>query len=371
MLLSFFNKKKSNKGLIGVDIQPHRVAIAHVVYGDNFGNKPDNKPANKPKLKQCVFEDVAADVDGDIGAVTQTVSKVAKSFPVSQFFCNSSIDDTSYELLLTEAPNVESSELKQAVRWRIKDQLSYHIDDAVIDVFEIPGQQSARAQLMYVVAAQQQNIERRVGQLKQAGMDLQSIDIYELAQRNIAAILPEDKEGVVILHLNENSGLLTITRNGVLFLTRNIDFGVNRLATILDTGLDAGAEIELSLDELMEGVENDDNETLTEVDIEPQSDAQTPVLNEQGKLIIDEVILEIQRSLDYYVSHFNQRPVNKVILVPLVIQVPGAIEYINEMLGIKAEMLDFNQHLDIAKPLSRELQARCFVAIGLALRQEV
>ncbi|MCU7940354.1 MAG: pilus assembly protein PilM [gamma proteobacterium symbiont of Bathyaustriella thionipta] len=334
--------------------------MAHILGAD--------KDVAKPKLKQCAFETTVSDAEGNIEAQNQALSKVAKKFPISHFFCNSSIESSAYELLLIDAPNVESSELKQAVRWRIKDQLSYHIDDAIVDVFEIPGQQSSRSQLMYVVASQKHHVDQRAQQLKQINVALQSIDIYELTQRNIAAIMPEDKDGVVMLRFNEDKGLLTITRNGTLFLTRKIDFGVKRLMSILDQGIAVDDEIELSLDECEESdIVEHDAENSAELDkIEPQY----MTLNEQGKLIVDEVVLEIQRSLDYYVSHFNQRPVTKIVFAPLVKEVPGVIEYINTMLGINVEVMDFNQYLDVAKPLSRELQAYCFDAIGLALRCE-
>lgn len=376
MQFPFFNRKKNKKGLIGVDFRSSRVAIAHILSAD--------KPADKPKLKQCAFESLP---ENDAQSLplkdlqSQALSKLAQTFPTSQYYCNSSIENTAYELLMIDTPKVESSELKQAVRWRIKDQLAYHIDDSIIDVFEIPGQPSGRAQLMYVVSSQKQKIDSRVEQLKQSGLDIQAIDIYELAQRNIASILPENKEGIVMLRFNEDSGLLTITRNSTLFLTRKIDFGINRLIQVLDSsieidsssvddsssteGLDSTEEIELSFDELSEA---EPGYEASELDDELE--VETEGLNEQGKLIIDEVILEIQRSLDYYVSHFNQRPVSKIIFAPSPKEVPGAIEYVNEMLGIKAEILDFNQYLDVAKPISRELQAYCFDAIGLALRTE-
>ncbi|MCW8931778.1 MAG: hypothetical protein OQL19_16285, partial [Gammaproteobacteria bacterium] len=165
--------------------------------------------------------------------------------------------------------------------------------------------------------------------------------------------------------------LLTITRNSTLFLTRKIDFGINRLTQVLDSGFEhQEEEIELSIDEI-QAVESEDSHDMDDVSIDLSNDTESkPELNDQGKLIIDEVILEIQRSLDYYISHFNQRPVAKIILAPIPEAVPGVIEYIYDMLGVKVEVLDFNQHLDVAKPLSLELQAHCFDAIGLALRSE-
>ena len=221
---------------------------------------------------------------------------------------------------------------------------------------------------MYVVTSQKQDLELQTSLFRQAGMEIQFIDIYELAQRNIAAILPEDKDGLVILKLNKHNGLLTITRNGTLYLTRKIDFGYERLMQIIDSSHDEDnshdEDIELSLDEV-DGLDEQDEEQHLE------SPQETVSLSENNRLIIDEVILEIQRSLDYYVSHFNQRAVSKIILAPMIKEVPGMADYIGEMLGIRTEIINFNDYLQVSKPLDNEIQAHCFDAIGLALRQEV
>ena len=359
MLLPFFNRKKSKKGLIGVDFQPGRISIAHIVHGD--------KPGDKPRLKQCAFEELSPEAVDQTQEVTRVLQKVAQSFPINQFACNSSVSNGSYELLLVDAPNVESTELKQAVRWRIKDQLPYHIDDAVVDVFEVPGQQSTRAKLMYVVASQKQDLDHQALLFKQAGMTIQCIDIYELAQRNIAAILPEDKDGLVTLKFNDQDGLLTITRNGILYLTRKIDFGNERLDQAMSL---EDEDVDLSLNEV-EGIENvSDNGDITHQEEIIETESEKPQLSEQARLIVDEVILEIQRSLDYYVSHFNQRAVSKIVFAPVAKEVPGVLEYISDMLGIKTEIIDFNDYLELSKPLDNEIQACCFGAIGLALRQD-
>ncbi len=356
MFFNWFHKKKNTKGLIGVDVQADQLAIAHILFA--------TKKEDKPTLKQCVYKELSST---DVKESSETLLKMVQSFPATQFSCNSVIDKNHYELLLIPPPNVEPGELRQSVKWLIKDKLAYHVDDAIIDVFEIPGQQSSRAKLIYVVAAQKREIELRAKQLKNSGLDIASVDIYELAQRNIAKLFEQDKDGIVMLRLHEQSSLLTITCNGVLYLTRTIDFGAQHIKAILPLSFtdsassdtesaaeDSNKEIELFLDD-----ENDDKEK------HPAS-----ILNDQAKLILDDVILEIQRSLDYYVSHFNQRQVKKIVFSPMDQEIPGAIEYVNEMLGIEAEFLDFNHYLNVSKPLSREIQVHCFEAIGLALRQD-
>src|SRR5690606_31362999 len=52
--------------------------------------------------------------------------------------CTTLMGPNDYQLLLVEAPDVEATELRAAIRWRIKDLIDFHIDDAVIDVVEIP-----------------------------------------------------------------------------------------------------------------------------------------------------------------------------------------------------------------------------------------
>ncbi len=376
MQLPFILKRKNKKGLIGVDIQPLGIAIAHIL--------PAEQEGGKPVLKQCAFQAFDPDDPEDI---LRTLKQLLSSFPVKQFACNASISDTAYELLLIDAPKVESSELKQAVRWRVKEQLPYHIDDAVIDVFEIPGQPSNRQQLMYVVASQQLDIDSRALLLKQAGLNLHSIDIYELAQRNIATILPEDKEGIVMLRINSTGGLLTITRNGSLYLTRKIDFNIHRLRLALEQSEEQlsqetpvnSDDIELNIDETEEQWDGGDSADDSSGDysgddfannLEEDIDSEVAGLSAQSKVIVDELVLEIQRSLDYYISHFNQRAVNKIMLAPMDLDVTELIAYINDMLGVKVEVLDFNHYLNLKKPLDNIIQSHCFNAVGLALRQE-
>jgi len=51
-----------------------------------------------------------------------------------------------------------------------------------------------------------------------------------MAQRNLASILPEDVSGVAMLTLTETRGLITITRQGELFLSRRLDLGLAQAA---------------------------------------------------------------------------------------------------------------------------------------------
>ena len=50
------------------------------------------------------------------------------------------------------------------------------------------------------------------------------IDIPELCQRNLAALLPQDAKGVAFLLIRDDFAQLVLTRRGMLYVTRRFDF---------------------------------------------------------------------------------------------------------------------------------------------------
>lgn len=236
--------------------------------------------------------------------------------------CTTLLDSSEYSLLLTEAPEAPADELRAAMRWRIKDMIDFHINDATLDVFDVPGERTpGRPRPLYAVAARSSAIQRRADQMDLAGIRLDVIDIPEMAQRNIAALLPQDAKGLAFLSFDNQRGLLTISRQGELYLSRVIEIGLDRLTGDGDrTGW------------------------------------------------YDRIVLEVQRSLDYYESHFRQAPVAALALAPLPQPLPELFDYIRTNLNVPVEQVDLDDYFDGAVP--HELQARCLSTIGAALRQE-
>ena len=239
--------EKPSQGLTGIGIHADGVCVAQVFYKDG----------RRPLLSAFDFHPWPADESQE-----KTLARIATDYGLKRATCTTVLDQTEYSLLLTEAPDVPVEELRAAMRWRVKDLIDFHINDATLDVFDVPGERVAgRARQMYAVAARSAVIQKRVDLLDAANINLQVIDIIELAQRNLAGLLPEDARGVALLSFTAGAGLLTITKQGELYLSRN-----------LDIGLDALTQAENPSD------------------------------------YFDRIVLETQRSLDYYDSHFRQPP---------------------------------------------------------------
>lgn len=254
----------------------------------------------------------------------KALARIATDYGLKRASCTTVLDQSEYSLLLTEAPDVPVDELRAAMRWRIKDLIDFHINDATIDVFDIPGDRVVgRARPMYAVAARSAVIQKRVDLLDDAGINLEVIDIAEMAQRNLAALLPEDARGVALLGFSAGSGLLTISKQGELYLSRSLDVGLDVLTQAEDaTGY------------------------------------------------FDRIVLEIQRSLDYYDSHFRQPPLAGVVLVPLSRPVAGLEDYLRANLSVNVSTMDMTQLMDFRNEFDPAARARCLLTIGAALRRE-
>jgi MSHA biogenesis protein MshI len=301
--------KKSVPGLTGIDLQREGVSIARIV----------REPGRRPALTLCDFRPWE-------GADNRQalLERMADDFELALARCTTALAEGEYAMLLTEAPDVAADELKRAIRWRVKDLIDFHINDATLDVFDVPGDNvPGRARAMYAVAARNDAIQQRVDLLDAAGINLDVIDIAEMAQRNLASLLPEDANGVMILALSANSGLITITKQGEIYLSRNVDIGLDVL-----TGHD----------------------------------------NATG--YFDRIVLEVQRSLDYYGSHFRQAPIGKLFLAPMATTVSGMAEYLNANLDVEVAAMRLDEVLSYDVQVPAPLEAQCLTAIGTALRQE-
>lgn len=309
-MFSFLKEKRTVPGLTGLEVREDGVAVVRVV----------REPGRAPRVTACDFRSW----NGDASARAKVLASLAADFDLKRARCTTVLDGSEYTLLLTEAPDVPADELRSAIRWRIKDLIDFHVDDATLDVFDVTTPSApGKTRSMYVVAARNAAIQRRVDLCDNAGVNLDIIDIPEMAQRNLAAILPEDVRGVVMLSFGAHGGLVTITRQGEIYLSRRIEIGLDALG---------------------------------------QADDRTPYF--------DQIVLEVQRSLDYFDSHFRQAHVDTLVLSPPAGEIPGIVEYLNQNLNIKAAVMNLGQALQFDADVAPTLNGQALIALGAALRQE-
>lgn len=240
--------------------------------------------------------------------------------------CTTLLAVGEYQLLVVDAPEVPPEELRAAMRWRIRELIDFHIDDAVLDVFDAPpsGPGGSRHQL-FVVVARSATVRQRIDELEQAGINLDIIDIPELAMRNLATRLPEDEAGLVTLYFSEHQCLITITRAGTLYLSRNIEIGYRDL----------------------------------------QENSATP------QALSNRLALEIQRSMDYYEQQYHQAAAGAIAILPIPVTLFGLEDALQQSLGLRTRTLRIGDIVECSDEPGQPHAAACMLALGSALRQEV
>jgi len=321
-LFSLFNRRAAAGATVSVSFSGDGIGVARVLRSEGVS----------PVLEMCDFEPVGDETDQAVALKALTRRHGLADAP-----CASVLDAGAYNLLLVEAPEVPPEELRAAMRWRIKDLIDFHVDDAVVDVFDVPGGKSAAAaRMMYVVAANAHVLRERIALLEQAGLRPSVIDIPELALRNLAALLPEDVAGMALVYLTPETGLILLTHQATVYLARRFPSGLGRL----------------------QGQSMPDHRTAGE--------GWPPGVRE----VLDALVVEVQRSVDYYDAHFSQASVRHLVLAPMAVQIPGMTDYLARQLGLSPRVLDLKGVVDSRKPIDPVLQARCMPAIGEALRVE-
>lgn len=282
---------------------------------------------DKPQLKLCDFTPWQEGMEHE-----KLLMQKAREFSLAKHDCTTVMGLGEYSVLSIDAPDVPPAELRAAVRWQVKDLIDFHIDDAIIDVFDAPAS-GGHGQLnkLYVVVSRTSTVRERVDQLQDAEANLTTIDIPELVLRNIMSYLPENEAGVAMVYLTRDRGLVVVARQSTLYFARTLDIGYE----YLNQGVSDGSELSL-----------------------------------ESNAAFDQLVLEVQRSLDYYDRYFAQPPVAGLVLAPTAEPVPGLDTYINQALGLSVRHLDLAEIVDCESPLSAAEQAHCLPAIGAALRQE-
>ena len=243
--------------------------------------------------------------------------------------CTVVLDTSYYDLYQLPAPPVEDAELNAAMRWRVKDLISYPVADAVIDVFRVPVAAHREAKV-YVAVTPRANIQHTVGMIQQSGLSLEAIDIEQLSMLGIIEKLEIQKKGLAVLYMGKQSGSISIYHDNHLFITRNIDMGLERIETLHASNTDTTSMIEQ---------------------------------------IYDPIILELQRSLDFYESEFAKPPVSRLMVVPRHPILQSFCDHANSSFGIETSFINLAQIYSASTQLSDEHQANCLLAIAAAARK--
>lgn len=308
--MAFWQKQAdSADGWTSVVFGTDRVTVADVV----------RRTGGKPLVRAC--ESFARD-----GGELDTLKRLKNARRIARTRCTTLLWHGQYQLLQVDKPDkaddLPREDLREALRWRIKEMVDFPIETAGIDFIDIPAVASRSPQL-WVVAADRAALQSRIHLFQDSKIPLAAIDIPELAQRNLSALFEEPNRGLAVAAFDSKGGRLTVSYQGELYMVRHLDVGGPELAA------------------------------------------------EGAGQLHERVLLDIQRSLDNFDRSFSAIPMSRLLVGPL----PGGekfVEYLAENLSLPVAVANLADVLDIeSMPGLAEVSAQYlnWRALGAALRE--
>jgi type IV pilus assembly protein PilM len=258
-------------------------------------------------------------------------------------------------------------ELKEAVKWEAKKIVTMPIEEMVLD-FMILGEQADREVKrldLVVVAAERSEVLVQYNELKRIGLNIAVMDVNPLALLNTVCpnYAADLKDTMVFVDIGAGKTDINIIKQGVLRFHRNVQIGGEEISKAIERGL---------------GVSRDEAEAMKRqygmLPPKPGGGVSRP----DGRLKdiiqheVDRMVLETQRSIDYYRAKFRETEVKKVILMGGTPLLPGFQEHFSSYFEAAVEMDDPFAEIGCDEPSFAEFRMmapRFSTSVGLALRK--
>ncbi len=269
----FGQQRRRHVGYAAVSLSSERVALA-VQLADSRGVSITERSAGSD--------------------AAQTLADMVREAGAAGASCEWVLEPSAYSLLQVDKPAVPQSEWVSALRWKVRDLISYPVDEAVMDAFEVPGLESrGRSPTLYVASARKSELRGQIAQIQAAGLQLARIGIADLACAEVALRLSPSDESQAVLALDARGGSMLALREGTLFVVRRFEFDA------------------------------DDQRAMRD----PTAD--------RSQRLFERFALELQRTLDYFERTHQRPPVRRLVLLAGVDGAEGLGEALRTLLGLE------------------------------------
>jgi type IV pilus assembly protein PilM len=253
-------------------------------------------------------------------------------------------------------PMMPARELAEAVRWEARKLISVPLEEVIVD-FLVTGESEEHQVKHYdvvVTVVERAALLELTKQVSDSGLEVAAIDVAPLAVLNTLRIEPPGpEENLLYADIGAQNMEISILKSGALRFTRQLPTGGDGITQAIAQTL--GIPFIEAEERKRRGVIGDERVSLR-------------VQEEMDRLII-----EIQRSTDYYRAQFREARVDRIVLMGGTPLLSGFIDYFSRFFEAPVEVQDpfsllICQNVDInaLKPQA----SRFSLALGLALRKD-
>jgi len=345
----------SKKDIVGIDVGSSAVKV--VCLRESRGTFQLENVGIIPLAPETIVDNTIMDAV----AVVDSIQNLLKSLKVKSSNIASSVSGHSVIIRKISLPKMTESELESSIQWEAEQYIPFDISEVNID-FQILGSDPKDPSQMDVmlVAAKKNFVDDHTALFIDAGLNPVIMDIDCFAVENMFDYnygFVED-EVVALIDLGASAVSISVLKGDSSVFTRDVQTGGNLLSEELQKRLGLS-----SAD--AERAKLGDRDIA---DIDPDS------IDEVLSSAIENLVQEIQRSLDFFAATSNDDRISKLYLTGGVSGSKQIKEMLEERLGIPAERVDPFRNVKVSEKVFdmeylKAIGPMFSVAMGLAMRK--
>ena len=298
-------KSGSSTTQLGISVDEERVAVALA-----------NHESDPPSISQAF----TLPLEKSLKATLQKAVKQANAADAQVVF-GLKVHDTKFHKI--QKPNIPEEERNTSLLFLMKDRLGQAVDNTLLGCVDYPDGCRHDDQLMVFEAS-----KPRVASLVEAGhgcgMNIDAIDVVELLYGDLIFSEEEMHKGIGFIVEHDTGVHLLLYRDHSLYLIRRLQDISDLIGCLPAPG------------------------------------------NAQ---MADTLMLEVQRTLDYYDSLMGQPTPAHLYVMPSFTDMTPLAEYLDSSLAPLVTVLDLNELLDLPEVLDYATQQDVVVAVAASLRR--
>lgn len=310
-----------------------------VTYGDI--EAPENLLASDSQVDQEKVADLIKQLADDAHA---TSKNVVAALPSS----------TSYTAIIT-TPKLSEKELEESIRYQADKYIPMSLDQVKLD-WSVVGEKPETDELDVLLVAAPNNLANKyLNIIQKAGLELLALEINPLAEARSLIPQNQDNTTVMIVDLGVIASDITIVTGHVPQLVRSVSVGSKALRRVVGQNLSLD---ETQADQFMKkfGLQQDKLEGQVFKTLKP---------------VLDHVIEEINKSVQFFHERNPHQKIEKLILTGGTSALPGLPLFIANSTQLTVEIGNPWQNISYPTELQDNLAGLSLnyaTALGLALR---
>lgn len=295
--------------------------------------------------------------DDQKNSLVKAIKSLAKDLNIKTKKVVISIPESFVSSRLIQVPYVDDAQLDEAIHWQAKQYIPVPLDEVNMSYRRIGESYTAdgvKQWNIFLVAVSKLLIEYYVNILKRAGLEAIAIETQSAA---IARSISKngDKTSSLILDFGFETVTIAIIKNGELIYSQSVPTGSNSLtkALVQDFSL-----------EYSQAEEYKKSYGLDESQLDGR-------IYRALKPVVDAIISEITRAIDYFKVNSAENIPTKVILVGEGSYLPGFVIYLTQIVGLEVQIGNPWAGVKVDDPSKLPTLSPSYAAaLGLAMKDD-